>query len=361
MQVFVDFSDPDASFWDQYARLWDRSIGRSPFQSPSLLQFFSAETTGKLSAFRYVKDGQLLGAALFKKGKKEWNFLSDLKTDHNFFVIDNRCSQDEIRDFFTRFLGEVKRKKKALLLNNQPVWSPYMDAFLDALKSSGLFWEHLSYSVCPAIEADSPEDLFARINKSREFRYRVNRLVNQQKAVFEALTDAESIDHWADQFTSAHIRRWDGSPTPSSFLDPYRIHFLKGCLHAWQKDGILVRFSILAGEQRVGFVVGLRQENTLVHHSTTYDPDFKKYSPGIAIIHFMGEWMKDQGMHILDFGDGDENYKYSVANKEHELSRVFISAGSNVPFIIKTKMIKSVRNNAKLFDFYREKIKPLTS
>jgi len=361
MKVSADFIRPDASFWDQYGRLWDRSIARSPFQSPRLLQFFAGETDSEVAAFRYLKDDELLGAALFKREKREWHFLSDLKTDHNFFVIDNRCNQEEIAGFFAHFLQEIKRRKKNLLLNNQPVWSPYMGSFLRALESHGLFWEHLPYSVCPVIEAETPEDLFARINKLREFRYRVNRLVNQQNAVFEALTDESSIDQWADQFTGTHIRRWHGTRTPSSFLNSYRIHFLKGCLRAWQKDGVLVRFSIRVGEKRVGYVIGLRQEKTLVHHSTTYDPDFKKYSPGIAIIHFMGGWMRDHGMHVLDFGDGDEDYKYAAANKEQELSRIFISAGMDLPFFLKTKMIKSVRNNPRLFDFYREKIKPLTN
>ncbi|MCB9284861.1 MAG: GNAT family N-acetyltransferase [Lewinellaceae bacterium] len=351
---------PDAFFWEQYSTLWANSPNPSPFQAPQLLRFFDGHPEVDTIAVQYFVDGELMAAALFKKRKKQVQFLSDLKTDHNFFVIDRRCTPEQTRDFFRQFLEKLKKEKWALLLNNQPMWAPYMGLFLEELQESSLFGEHLPYSVCPIVEADSPEDLFERINGSREFRYRVNRLKKQQDAVFEALTQDEDLERWIDQFCDAHIRRWDGTPTPSAFLDPSRKDRFSGCLHAWQAQGILVRFSVRIGDQRVGFVVGLRQGNTLVHHNTTFDPDFKKFSPGIALIHFMGEWMKEQQMHILDFGDGNETYKYSIANKEHELSRIFISDPSNLRFILKTKMIKSVRNNSKLFDFYRDKIKPLT-
>ncbi|MBK8489354.1 MAG: GNAT family N-acetyltransferase [Saprospirales bacterium] len=359
MKVSVSYSPPDNSFWQQYTQLWTNSIGRSPFQAPHLLQYYSSQLNEPPAIVQCHIGGELMSATFFKQGKNEVNFLSDLKTDHNSFVIDRRCTPEQIKTFFSLFLAKVQEERWALLLNNQPMWAPYMAFFEEALQESNLFSEHLPYSVCPIIEADSPEDLFDRINSSREFRYRVNRLKNQQQAVFEALTDDLDLDGWIDQFCDAHIRRWDDTPTPSAFRDPERILFYKGCLQAWQKQGILVRFSVRTGDQRIGFVVGLRQEDTIVHHNTTFDPDFKKYSPGIAIIHFMAEWMMAQQMHILDFGDGNESYKYSVANKEHELSRIFISGNSNVSFILKTKLIKSVRNNPKVFEFYRSKVKPV--
>ena len=361
MNVSVSYTQPDTSFWHQYTRLWANSIERSPFQAPQLLQYFSSQLNEPPAIVQYQIDGELMAATLFKQGKKEVNFLSDLKTDHNSFVIHRKCTPEQIKTYFRLFLEKVQEEKWALLLNNQPMWASYTDYFEGALQESGLFWEQLSYSVCPVIEADSPKDLFARINGSREFRYRVNRLKNQQQAVFEALTDDQDLDEWTDQFCDAHIRRWDDTSTPSAFMDPERILFYKGCLQAWQKQGLLVRFSVCTGDKRIGFVVGLRQEETIVHHNTTFDPDFKKYSPGIAIIHFMAEWMMTQQMHILDFGDGNESYKYSVANKEHALSRIFISNNSNISFILKAKLIKNVRNNPKIFEFYRSKVKPIAT
>lgn len=291
-------------------------------------------------------------------GKKEYHFLSDFKTDHNFFVIHRDCTNEQVRLFFETLLQKARQEKWALLLNNQPGWATYMDTFLETLRNSGLFWEYLPYSVCPVIEGETPEDMLAQMGRSKSTKNAVSRMKNQLGVVFEAMTDDEGIDEWADQFCDAHIRRWANTPTPSYFRDPDRIRFLKGCLHAWQEDGLLVRFSIRTGERRIGFSISLRQGNRMVGHSLAFDPDFSKYSPGKALFYFKAEWMKNNGMQIFDFGDGNESYKYYSANTEYELSRIFISDPANKRFILKAKLIRFVRNHPKLFDFYREKIKP---
>ena len=359
MTISFEHTPPDASFWEAYAGLWQQSATRSPFQAPHLLQVFADRAEGPIARFECRNDGKLLAVALFQRTKGAYSFLSDQKTDHNFFVIHRDCGEGDVREIFQGFLKIVEREKGAFVLNNQPVWAPYMVQFREVLETSPLFSENLPYSVCPIIEETTPKALFERVHGLREFRYRTNKLVNQQNAIFEALETDEELEKWVDQFCDAHIRRWDGTPTPSAFLDPDRIRFLQACMRAWQDDGILVRFSARVGEKRVGFVVGLKQGKTLVHHSTTFDPDFRKYSPGIALIHVMAEWMSKNDYTTLDFGDGDEPYKYTVANEEHHLHRIFLSGRYNLPFILKTKMIKSVRNNPGLFGFYRDKIKPL--
>lgn len=350
----------DEAFWEQYGQLWQNSIGQSPFQSPHILKLYSGRVSDPVAVFQFIQNGEWLGAAFFKKNDSVYTFLSDLKTDHNFFVIHRQCTEADIREMFSRFLEAVKAENWAMMLNNQPGWAGYLEIFDEVGKASGLYWQNIKYSVCPVAEDETPEALFKRINGSRELRYRVNKLKNQENAEFEVLTDDTDLEHWADEFCQAHVLRWENTPTPSSYRDPARRQFLKDCLKAWNTDGILRRFAVKVSSGRVGFVVGLLEENSLVHHSTTFHPDFWKYSPGKALIHFMTEWMKQQGMRALDFGDGDEPYKYTVANTEHELRRIFISNPMNLPFILKTQAIKAVRDNPKIYGFYRDKIKRLT-
>ncbi len=350
----------DQAFWDQYAQLWKHSMGRSPFQSPHVLQYYTQRAGNSIAVFQYMLQGEWVASAFFKRDNGVYTFLSDYKTDHNFFVLHHRCTETDIRNIFDQFLAEVKKKKWALMLNHQPAWAPYMDQFIAAGKASGLYWQNIKYSVCPIAQAETPEALFKRINGSRELRYRVNKLKNQENAEFEVLTDGTDIDLWADEFCQSHVLRWDNTSTPSAYRDPARRQFLKDCLHAWNADGILRRFSVKVSSGRVGFVVGLLEENSLVHHSTTFHPDYWKYSPGKALIHFMVEWMVKQNLRVLDFGDGDEPYKYTVADQEHALHRIFISNPLNLPFILKTQAIKVVRDNPRIYDFYRDKIKRLT-
>lgn len=354
----LSYGRPDAAFWERYSQLWLSSAERSPFQSPRILQFFALQDGVEPAVFQYFNDaGELLGAALFQKDKGSFHFLSDLKTDANFFTLRGDCSAAEIQDFFRQFLQKVKQENWALSLNNQPHWARYMDQLESAGQNAGLYWMHMPYSVCPIVQAETPEALHEQVSSSHELRYRMNKLKKQKNAVFEVLSDDSDIDHWVDEFSESHILRWADTPTPSGYRSKKRQAFLKSCLHAWADDGILVRFSVVVEGTRVGFVIGLLEGESLIHHSTTFHPDYRKFSPGKALILSMTEWMKDNNLSVLDFGDGDEPYKYSVATDEHVLSRIFIASRANLRFIAKTKMIRWIKTHPKLYQFYALKVK----
>lgn len=359
METYIDYAPLGKAFWKKYVLLWQNSIGRSPFQSPSILQYFSESNKGDVVAFQCIRDGNLIAAALLKKAKGVYTFLSDMKTDANFFVLHNQCSQEEIWTIFEQFLQVAGQNNWTLMLNYQPCWASYMSIFEKTGKVSGLYWQNIRYSVCPVTDDEPAGALFNRINGLRAFRYPVSRLKNQEKAIFEVFTDHTDLECWADEFCEAHIRRWADTPTPSAYSDPDRRQFLKNCLYAWAADSILIRFSVKAPMGRVGFVIGLLEENSLVFHATTFHPEYKKFSPGKALIYAVAEWMARQNIQVLDFGDGNEPYKYDVADRERQLNRIFISHPLNFPFILKTKTIKVVRGNSKMYIFYRDKIKRL--
>ena len=350
---------PDDAFWNKYEQLWRNSTERSPFQAPRLLRYFVQQNSAETIVFQYFKNqSELLGAAIFQKENSGVQFLSDMKTDANFFILHQDCTKEETEDFFQHFLNRISDSGWALMLNNQPGWANYMQHFAAAGEASELFWMKIPYSVCPVVTAETPQALLEQISGSRELRYRVNKLKNQKNAVFEVLTDDNDLDHWVDEFCQAHVLRWEDTPTPSAYRDPLRRQFVKGCMRAWAEDGILVRFSVKAEGHRVGFVVGLLAAGSLIHHSTTFHPDFKKFSPGKALILIMAEWMAQNNLRVLDFGDGDEPYKYTVANEEHELNRIFLSSKLNLPFILKTKLIRWTKTHPKIYKLYAQKIKP---
>jgi hypothetical protein len=356
----VTTGNPDDQFWDQFRHLWNNSMGQCPFKAPSLLRYFADKTKKEIVVFQLHQGHELRGAVLLGKQKNNLSFLSDLKTDFNYFVVHQDCTPEEMTGFFSFILEKAKQENWSLTLNNQPAWAEYMPLLEKSMASSGLYWQKLSYSVCPRVEAASPQALFDHLNGFRELRYRVNKLINQEKAVFEVFTDGEDLEKWVAAFCDAHVLRWANTPTPSHLQSGEARQFLLNCLSAWNADGLLVRFSVNVEGRRVGFVVGLRQMQTLVHHSTTFHPDFKKSSPGKALIHSMADWMRKNGMDTLDFGDGNEAYKYTVANAEHELIRIFAAGKSNLKFRGKVWMVSWVKNHPKAYDFYQNRLKPWT-
>ncbi len=359
MNAFFSSGLPNADFWTAYRQLWQNSLNRSPFQAPDYTHYLAQKFKAELLVFQCLKEEQLIGAAFFRKSKGNFIFLSEIKADHNCFVIDNRCSTTELYVFFQHFVAGIKKKRWPFILTNHANWISYVPILDEVGRQSQLFWDNNAYSVCPTLKETSGEILFKRFNGSKELRYRVSRLKNQQEAVFEWFQQDEDLSAWVSAFCQLHIKRWEGTPTPSRYESEEQRQFLLECLKAWIDDELLVRFSVkVADGTRIGFVICLLHEATLIHHTTAYDDNYRKYSPGKALLHFIGEWMAERDLKNLDFGQGNEKYKYEFANTEPQLNRIYVSSPLHLSFIVKAKVAQSIRNNEPLRKFYREKIKP---
>ncbi|MBL7774363.1 MAG: GNAT family N-acetyltransferase, partial [Saprospiraceae bacterium] len=303
-------------------------------------------------------DGALMGAALFKRENGYYTFLSDMKTDANFFVLHRDCGPELTSRFFKKFVAAIEADKWALMLNHQPTWAGYMPALDAAVSNSNLYSLELDYSVCPVAKGETPEALFREVSASRNTRYKVNKLVKQEQGSFEVLTDDSDMDRWVEAFCDAHVERWATTPTPSSYRLPERRTFLKNCLQAWHADGVLVRFALRAGGGRIGFVAGLLEDETMIYHAPTFHPAYSHCSPGRVLIYYITQWMAENGLRVLDFGDGNEPYKYYVASQDLVSKRIFLSSKNNLRFIAKTKFIKAVRQNPVAYDLYQNRLKP---
>jgi len=347
----------DSFFWADYADLWHNSKSRSPFQAPGILQFFSQKYTNSVIAVRLLREQSTVGAVLLKKEKNVYSFLSDLKTDANFFVFRNDCSDGDIDYFFGGLLDFIKQQHSAVIFNNVASWAGYFPVFEKCAAKSNLFFQAIDYSVCPVLKCDTPEEIRAIINRSRTLRNSVNKIRHNQKAVFEVLTGDEDLENWVKEFCFCHIQRWEKTPTPSSYRNMERQVFLLKCLQAWSADKVLVRFAIKVNQQRIGFHICLIEQNSLIGHSMTYHPDYQKLSPARVLLLTMAEWMMEKKLRILDFGNGNEKYKYNYINQELVLKRVFISKKANYLFIVKSQLIKLVKNNSRIYSFYQKKIK----
>jgi CelD/BcsL family acetyltransferase involved in cellulose biosynthesis len=69
--------------------------------------------------------------------------------------------------------------------------------------------------------------------------------------------------------------------------------------------------------------------------------------------------MAENGFRRLDFGDGNEPYKYYVASRDQVLRRIFLSRKDHWRFIFKTHCIRAVRQQRALYHLYQNRIKPL--
>jgi hypothetical protein len=358
MRGNITYAYPDSDFWSAYDRLWENSIQKPVFQTPRFIQYLAQKFRQSLAVYQYYDDDKLVGAAFFRKDGNIYKLLSEIKADYNFFVIDKNCREDETKGFFRTFFEEVKKQKWTMILSYQPSWAPYMPSFKQAGKQEHVYLNVSRHSIAPVLQTDTPEEMMERFKKSKELKYSMNRLIKQQGAVFEVFTDDTDIDNWSDQFCRCHVKRWSNTPTPSRYDNAEMQELNRECMRAWAKDHYLVRFSVRIGDERIAFNAVLIQEDTIIGHAQSFDPDYHKFSPGKALMYAIGEWMLEHRFRKLDFGKGGEAYKANMTNLEPELHKIFISNYSNLPFVLKTRLETTLRSNSGLIRLYRQKIKP---
>lgn len=353
----VLYTKPSKEFWNEYQNLWNNSQHRPAFQSPGYLNVLANKFEGALTTFVCRSDERMTGAAFFRKNKWVYRFLSDGMADHNFFILDKDCTPEDIKVFFEKFYQRIKLENWTLILKNHPVWAAYGDAFWNSGESNNLFRAFSRHAVCPALAAETPQALYQKLEEKKELRYYVRRLKSQLDAVFETFTNDEDLESWVEGFCALHVQRWKGTGSPSKYENPEMQHLLFNSLKAWISDNVVVRFSIKTGYERISYVIGLVQQNTLIYHSIAFDAGFSKYSPGKTLLYIIGQWMEEHQLNVLDFGEGAEKYKYDFANEELQLEKVYISNKLNLPFIFRAKLERNLHENTWLRQLYREKIK----
>lgn len=358
METLIDFSLLDPAFWEAYADLWENSLYQSAFQAPAFLQFLASLAMGSMAVFKGFKDGKLVGATFFYKRSGVYHFLSDMKTDHNYFIIRKDITQTDTKQYFNGLVHEIERQNWTLRLNNQPSWASYANEFYSALSESKLYWKISKYNPCLVLETDTPEALYRATNKQK-LRQKLYRLQDMGPVSFEVLRGEEDLDHWLEEFYQVHIRRWADTPTPSGFRSEETRRFYKNALLSWIEQNIAIRFAIKLGDKRIAFVTALLENGYLVHHTTSFDIDYEKQSPGLIIINLIGKWMAEQQMTKMEFGDGGEAYKYQFTKHELPLQSIFITHSWNLPYIFKSKLINAVKENKGVHQFYSSKIRPV--
>ena len=342
-----------SSFWGEYTVLWTNSRERSPFQAPELLRFFYEKFRNKVVAIRLFESQKLVASVILKKENGIYTFLSDLKSDANFFVFHRDCTDNHVDFFFAALFDLIKKQGWTVEFNRVPAWATYFQTFEQLGTKNNLFFQAINYSVCPVIDCDTPGEVRRRIDKSRTIRNAANRLKNKLNAKFEILTGDEDLSSWVQEFCNCHVKRWTTTSTPSAFRNTDRQAFLLKCLNAWSADKVLVRFAVKVNDQRIGLHICLVEGSSLIGHSLAFHPEFHKLSPAKVLLLNVAEWMSEKGLNILDFGNGNEKYKYSFSNGERVLKRIMISRRTNYSFIAKSKVIKLIRNNPYAYRLYK--------
>ena len=104
--------------------------------------------------------------------------------------------------------------------------------------------------------------------------------------------------------------------------------FLK-ILSTKKTQGYSAPLSVLyCGERLVAAHLGLLSGERLHYWFPVYEPNYAKYSPGKVLLSEVMKFCGSQGVKVIDFGEGQADYKVAVATETRELTKLVMAPGA---------------------------------
>lgn len=162
-------------------------------------------------------------------------------------------------------------------------------------------------------------------------RMRIEREIGEIHLRKSATDDQLNSDLQA--FFTLHQKRWSQTYTPSLFLDSrYRKFYLEAGLLLLPKGQICL-YVLEAGGTPLGYMLIFAFKQSVLIQMVTYDPDYSKYSPMVALIEIFVEETLANGITEIDFGSYYP-WKETWANHSKNRLNVLVFPNRFLPFII---------------------------
>jgi len=143
---------------------------------------------------------------------------------------------------------------------------------------------------------------------------------------FRHLDEPREVAIHLGEFFRQHIRRSAVAGRRSGFLDEEYVGFYRQICERFGA-GSAIRFSVLEiGDRPVAYHFGTFFNAKYLFYKPTFDVDLWELSPGQALLWYLLEYLQSQNVQELDFGRGEEPYKFRFSNEVRRNVSFSISA-----------------------------------
>lgn len=213
-------------------------------------------------------------------------------------------------------------------LKNVPEQSTTLSAAREFCAEAGRHMLAGNGIACPALVIEGEVEHARRVTGTKTIRRRCNYLRRMGGfRVFHVGTVEEAIPY-LDLFIAQHIRRWKGTASPSVFLRGGTREFYIELVKTLLPDGVLL-FTVLEFQGRpIAFHLGFDYNSKLIWYKPSFDPDYRRLSPGTVLLKHLIDYSLERGHCELDFTIGDEPFKRKFANRVRKNGQIRIYEGA---------------------------------
>lgn len=254
------------------------------------------------------RDGGLVSAAAFVSRNGLVEFLGTGPCDYLDLLVHRNLTSDEKLQCKRALLiaaAEATPGFRCFLLRNVPGNS----TTVDQLEASGLFVTPFRQTPAPAMEMSAAEEAL----KKKSIRRHFNKLSKMGELASQTFSDAEAVEPMLEEFFAQHIARWEGTPSPSLFLDPENKAIFRSLARELGEAGTLRFTQIRLDGRLIAAHFGAMYNGVFTWYKPTYDPELGRLSPGEVLLKTLIEQAQNEHASEFDFTIGDEAFKSRFA------------------------------------------------
>jgi CelD/BcsL family acetyltransferase involved in cellulose biosynthesis len=331
MQIeIIDNIDKFRTLEPEWNGLLDKYPGRNPFLTYewmiSWMEVFGKEIELFVITIRH--DNRLTAVApLCIKPGGLLTFIGYPQNDYANLIVDR--SATGALEAIVKVIYEHGRKWKKIILDQFPEKDSQGEMLKEVLeKGKRPVRLELSDS-CPAMILD---DITAA--KKMYYKRNITTYINwfKQQGQFSYTFWPETtaaLVHLEDLF-SQHIKRWEGSATPSAFKSEPMKEFYRAFVRRMHPRGWVQVSGLMLDDKFPALYLTFEYGGILYLYKTCFNLDYYKKSPGQVILRYLFDYAVERNLRELDFARGDEGYKDRFANAVRRNRRLVIykSAGA---------------------------------
>ena len=158
--------------------------------------------------------------------------------------------------------------------------------------------------------------------KKQERKYR--NLEKKGKLSFSHSGTSETLRDLLDEIAKIEHESWKGLQHMGLFWHDRNREFMIRVCSAFADLGWLGILALRLDRRLLSYYIAFNHNNRYYLYSTAYDPEFKKYSPGILLLKYGIQRSFDKGYVEFDFGRGEEQFKLNWSNNIREINKVLL-------------------------------------
>ena len=305
----------DPAYFELRAQQWDALLARSPTDSVFLSAAWfrswlaAVQQTNLLVFEARINEEPCAGVAL-QQTSDTIEFAADGFVDYSDFLIDTGLDAPQRQRVFDRLFDAIKENVPAgfhLNLTRIPSKSPTIAAIANV---PGAFMTQVACTPAPLMDMSLADKALRKKSLVRHER----KLARTGNLECSTVCQADAVLPQLDEFFHQHIKRWNDTPYPSTFLDKERQAFYRELTKELSAAGWLRFATVSLDNELLACHFGFLRNGIFTWYKPTYDTDYAKLSPGEVLLKHLIEQAKTDHAETFDFTIGDEAFKLRFAS-----------------------------------------------